>query len=271
MFEEQPVSRDGLSAAEALTQRYLESVSSLTPEEWARPSRCAGWSVQDLVAHTGSNFKVLVEPPPAPPAGSPTLTAEQGQDLLVEERRGWSSDQVQQELEQYAAPALAVLTALQDEPTASAPLAIAELGTYPMHALADAFAFDLWCHLYVDLLGPEGPVDRPAPQHDDAILAPGIGWMLTGLPQMCPSVSKRLDRPLVLRLTGPGGGEWTLVPGSPLLSVQPGATADAAATVTSRATDFVLWATTRSAWRDSVELEGDRGYAATVLDEVDIV
>jgi hypothetical protein len=33
--------------------------------------------------------------------------------------------------------------------------------------------------------------------------------MLTGLPQMCLSVSTVLDRPLGLALTGPGGGRWT--------------------------------------------------------------
>src|SRR3954452_12077110 len=251
---------DGLRAATELAKTYAEVVTSLAPDEWARPSRCAGWSVQDLVAHTGSNFRTLAEPPD-PTAPAPQVeTAEQLQDLLVVQRRGWSSADVAAEFQTHVGPAMGALAALQDEPLASAPITLTDLGTYPMHALADAFAFDLWCHLTVDLLAPGGPVARPGPAPSDELVVPAIGWMLTGLPQMCPSVSAALDRPLGLRLTGPGGGEWTLLPGQPL-TVEPGLR-DPAAVAASAATAFVLWGTTRSAWRDDVRLEGDEAYAA---------
>jgi len=95
--------------------------------------------------------------------------------------------------------------------------------------------------------------------------------MLAGLPQMCPSVTKVLDRPLALHLTGPGGGQWTLTPGEPLLVVAEGSSHDAAATATSSAVDFVLWGTTRVPWRDVVTLDGDTAYATRVLDEINIV
>src|SRR3954449_4492085 len=228
---------DGLRAATELAKTYAEVVTSLAPDEWARPSRCAGWSVQDLVAHTGSNFRILAEPPD-PTAPAPQVeTAEQLQDLLVVQRRGWSSADVAAEFQTHVGPAMGALAALQDEPLASSPITLTDLGTYPMHSLADAFAFDLWCHLTVDLLSPTGPVERPRPEPTDDLLGPGIGWMLTGLPQMCPSVSPVLTRPLGLRLTGPGGGEWTLLPGAPL-TVEPGLQ-DAEAVATSAATDFV--------------------------------
>jgi len=226
--------------------------------------------VQDLVAHTGSNFRVLVEPPD-PSAPAPEVeTAEQLQELLVAQRRDWSSAEVATEFRDFVEPAMGVLAAMQEEPLASTPLTLTDLGTYPMHALADAFAFDLWCHLTVDLLAPTGPVQRSRPEATDDLLAPAIGWMLAGLPQMCPSVSKVLDRPLGLRLTGPGGGEWTLVPGEPLLTTV-SALQDPVATVTSAATDFVLWGTTRTPWRDTVQVEGDRAFAERVLDEVNVV
>jgi uncharacterized protein (TIGR03083 family) len=261
---------EGLRATTALAQRYAEVVAGLTPDEWPRPSRCAGWSVQDLVAHTGSNFRVLVEPPD-PSAPAPQVkTAEEMQELLVVQRRGWSSAEVSVEFLEHLGPALGALTAMQEEPLASTPLTLTDLGTYPMHALADAFAFDLWCHLTVDLLAPTGPVERPRPEATDDVLGPAVGWMLTGLPQMCPSVSKVLDRPLGLRLTGPGGGEWTLVPGEPPLTVVPGLQ-DPVATATSAATDFVLWGTTRTPWRECVQVGGDREYAERVLDRIDIV
>jgi uncharacterized protein (TIGR03083 family) len=260
----------GLRAAEQLADRYAEVVGSLTPDEWALPSRCAGWSVQDLVAHTGSNFRILAEPPDPAAAAPQVETAEQLQDLLVAQRRGWSSADVATEFQANRGPAVGALAAMQDEPLASSPITLTDLGTYPMHALADAFAFDLWCHLTVDLLGPTGPVERPRPQATDDVLGPAVGWMLTGLPQMCPPVSTVLDRPLGVRLTGAGGGEWTLLPGEPVLTVVPGLQ-DPVATATSAAADFVLWGTTRTPWRESVEVEGDVEYAGRVLDRIDIV
>ena len=111
----------GITSATELAGRYAEVVGSLTPDEWARPSRCAGWSVQDLVAHTGSNFRVLVEPPD-PSAPAPQVkTAEELQDLLVVQRRGWSSAEVAAEFLEHVGPALGALAAMQEEPLASTP------------------------------------------------------------------------------------------------------------------------------------------------------
>jgi uncharacterized protein (TIGR03083 family) len=266
------MSSEGLAAVEVLADRFGQVITSLRPEEWALPSRCLGWSVQDLVAHTGSNFHVVAEPEAAPD-DAPAI-AEDLQALLVERRRGWTAEQVAEEFFRYQEPAVAALRAVQDEPLASTPLTMSELGTYPMHALADAFAFDIWCHLYVDLVSPRGPVQREVPEPEDELLRPGIGWMLTGLPQMCPSVSTVLDRPLGLHLTGPGGGRWTLRPGddSPVLVTEDGENGeDVAAVATSSAVDFVLWGTTRLPWRECVTLTGASDYAERVLDHINIV
>jgi len=262
------MSQQAVWAVEVLAARYAEVVRSLRPEEWTSPSRCAGWSVQDLVAHTGSNFHIVAEPNVAPM--NPPPIAEDLQDLLVKQRRGWTAEQVAEEFEEYREPAVAALRAVQDEPLASSPLTMSDLGTYPLHTLADAFAFDLWCHLNVDLLVLTGPVQRAVPQPDDELLGPGIGWMLTGLPQMCPSVSTALDRPLALHLTGPGGGEWLLRPGDPQLVIEQDGQ-DAAAVAESSAVDFVLWGTTRVPWRERISVHGDTSYAARVLDEINIV
>lgn len=258
----------------ALAQQYQEIVVSLTDEEWQRPSRCAGWRVQDLVAHTGSNWRVLVDPASSeaddgvePP---PPMTAEEMQESLVQARRDWTPDQVRTEWLAHQDNALAALRAMQEEPVASAPMTLSDLGTYPCHLLADAFAFDLYCHLHVDLLAPSGPVSRELPEITDELLAPGIGWMLAGLPQMCPPVAAVLDRPLGLVLTGPGGGSWTMQPGTPLVTVERGVP-DAATIVSSPATQFVLWGTQRADWRSSSTVQGDEVYAAGVLDAMNIV
>lgn len=263
------MSAAGLAASRVLAEEYSEVARSLRPEEWSADSTCAGWSVKDLVAHTGSNFRVLAEPPPAAEP-VPGLTAERAQDLLVDERRSWTAEQVLAEFEQYRQPALDVLAAMQEEPLAGQNLTMYDLGTYPLAALADAFAFDLYCHLRIDLLAPTGPVRRRIPEADAARLAPGIGWMLTGLPQMCPPVAVVLDRPLGLRLTGPGGGDHTVAPAPDRLVVTEGIT-DVAAVAISPAHEFVLWGTKRTDWRSSTTIEGDRDYAAAVLDAINIV
>ncbi len=71
------MSTAGLVASKKLAERYSDVVRSLTADEWEAPSRCAGWSVKDLVAHTGSNFKVMVDPPAEDPgAPAPATTDE---------------------------------------------------------------------------------------------------------------------------------------------------------------------------------------------------
>jgi hypothetical protein len=93
------MSQHGVWAVEVLAARYADVVTSLRPEEWTSPSRCAGWSVQDLVAHTGSNFHVVVEPNVAPI--NPPPIAEDLQDLLVKQRSSWTAEQVAEEFEHY--------------------------------------------------------------------------------------------------------------------------------------------------------------------------
>jgi uncharacterized protein (TIGR03083 family) len=264
------MSKAGLSASREVTDRYSAVVRSLTAEEWAAPSRCAGWSVKDLVAHTGSNFKVMVDPPAEDTSAPAPSTAEELQNLLVDQRRDWTPTQVADEFLASADGAMEVLEAMQADEMAALPMTLTDLGTYQTHQLSDAFAFDMWCHMYVDLLGPEAPVDREVPDPEDDLVRAAVDWMWTGLPQMCTPVSAVLDRPLGVRLTGPGGGEWTLQPGSDLLTVGTGLS-NADTVIVSPATDFVLWGTTRSPWRKHVTVDGDAAYAEKVLDTVDII
>jgi uncharacterized protein (TIGR03083 family) len=242
---------------------------SLTDAEWSLPSGCDGWTVKDLVAHMSSNFKEVVEPSPPPPEPI-DLPAERLMDLLVEPRKDWTNAQIREEYLDYCDGAMAVLTALQDEPLASTVIPLADLGHYPMNQLADAFAFDHYCHLRVDLLKPTGPIARDLPAADDALVAPAVGWMLTGIPQMQPGLEESLHGAIRLTLTGAGGGSWRIVREGAGISV----TSDdgpADVTVTSSAHDFVLWGTKRTAWRDACTVEGDAATAESFLDALNIV
>lgn len=270
----------GIAGLRASQEDLLTVLRSLGPEEWVEPSDCAGWRVQDVVAHLGSNFQLMVDPSAAPvsPGGEATSPpddppqAEQLMEALVEPRRAWGWQQVLEEYERYASPAVDALEAMQQEPTASTPLPIADLGTYALHQLADAYAFDHYCHLRVDLLQPVGPLARELPPADEVRLGPAVGWMLAGLPQMSAATLAWADQPLGLRLEGPGGGEWTIAPGGDgaLLEVDPGLDG-ASATATSSSHDFVIWGTQRRGWRDRVRLEGDVGFATRFLDSMQII
>ena len=152
-------------------------------------------------------------------------------------------------------------------------MTMADLGTYPMHQLADAYAFDLYCHLRIDVLAPHGPIERDVPAADEARVAPAVGWMLAGLPKMQGDAFPFVDRPFTLRLTGPGGGQWTISgSGDGHVDVGPGEDPNSAATITSDAHAFVLWGTKRADWRDHVEIEGDdTEFVERFLDTLNIV
>jgi len=270
-----------ISAIEGLRANHedLQAVlASVTDAEWAQDSACAGWRIQDVLAHVTSNFKEMIEPtpPPADPPQVPSMTAEQAMEALVAPRKEWTAAQLLAEYAQYRDAAFAALEALQAEPLASTETPLADLGTYQLHWLANAYCFDHYCHLRHDLLAPEGPLQRDLPEPDDARLRPGVEWMWAGLPQMCSPALTHLDRPLLVVLTGPGGGSWLLGPAGAdgLITVEEvtgGAAPGAAATVTSSAHAFVSWGTKRSNWRDHSTVTGDADYAAAVLDALNIV
>jgi Mycothiol maleylpyruvate isomerase N-terminal domain len=266
------VTKEGLAAVRLSIADAFEVFESLSDDEWERPSGCDGWRVQDVAAHLSSNFKETAEPSPPPTEPLPPLPAERLMDLLVAPRLTWRPEQVLTELRTFAPRVVETLSTLQDPPVATSELTVADLGSYEMHLLADAYAFDLYCHLRVDVLAPDGPIERNVGRADDARVRPAVGWMLAGLPQMQGDAFSFVERPIALRLDGPGGGEWMIRPGDAgRLSVEPAGDLDAAATITSSAHAFVIWGTKRADWRDHVELHGDHELGERFLDTLNIV
>jgi uncharacterized protein (TIGR03083 family) len=265
-------------AIEGLTANYNDLTTvleSLNEDEWQAASACAGWRVQDVISHTSSTLKLMVDPDPPAPDDEPLPSgAEDMAEALVAPRKSWTSDQVLAEFLQYRDPFIAAQTALQDEPLASTETSLGELGTHPLRILAGTFAFDAYCHLRHDIVAPGGPIERDLPPADDLRLLGGIEWMMFGLPQMCEApLGPVLRAPMAFEFTGPGASTYVISPnaeGPAGVTEIDGASA-AVATVTSSAHDFVSWGTQRSNWREQSTVSGDTEMAAAVLDVVNVI
>lgn len=226
---------------------------SFTAEDWNAPSACEGWAVRDVLGHMTQLFRQVVDPASLP-AADPSGLTERTQDRWVEALQDLPVEEVLTDYRTLGDQALAGLEGLQGvEDT----MDLGDLGTHPMHLIANAFAFDHYTHIRVDVLAPGGPVERPAPPVLEAHLAASADWILACIPQMTPAA---VTEPVDLVLTGPGGRTARLGPEG-----------EAAATVTSSIPDLVLWATGRAKWQDlDITVAGDEATATRFLDTVHV-
>jgi uncharacterized protein (TIGR03083 family) len=244
---------------------------SLDEREWRTPSAAAGWSVHDVVIHVGCLLELLqaaVEGEAVPDSGIEALN-----DVMVAERRDRDAGRTLVNLQKQLEASLNLFAPLQDEPMASVETPMLDLGSYPVHAIADMFTFDMTTHLHYDILGPRGPITRQLPPLDETRLGPSVSWLLGGIAHMQPDLARHLTAPLGLRLTGPGATEVLISAEAGAITVQPTLSAadKAAATLTSTTTDFLAWSTTRLPWRDLVSIDGDRSAAAEFLDALNLI
>jgi uncharacterized protein (TIGR03083 family) len=247
--------------------RYAEELfATLTPAEWASASACDGWRVQDLVQHMAAVFHQIADASSIDTGDSGR--AEQSNEVPVQARRDWAVAQVLEAYDEWAPKGVAALTALQDPPMADMEVPIADLGTHPLRLLANAIAFDHYCHLRHDLPHIERAAQLP---QDEATLAVVLDWMLAGLPQMCADALAAVPRqPVNVVFDGPAGGGYALVPGADRWTVEP-AVVDGAPTVHTTVHDFVSWGTKRSDWRGVVSGDVDADGVAAVLDAINII
>lgn len=261
------MTREGAIALAGERREVLALGRTLTPDEWALPSGCAGWSVQDVFAHLSALFHPAVSTVKA--FLGPDI--ERANDVLVEERSSWSPVRQLDEYERWSGRAVRILFGLQHRPVSAVPVPLGDLGRHPAHFLADAAAFDHYVHLRLDLLAPGGPLDRSPVVSDPLRLRPVIGWMLRLLLRLSADAIAALPGPVHLSLSGHGGGEWT-IGGTAPDGVVRGVPADPVATVLSSTEAFPAWATRRVSWREAdVAVRGDEQAAATFLDEVHVV
>ena len=150
---------------------------------------------------------------------------------------------------------------------------LSDLGEHPLHMLANAIAFDHYCHLRHDI---GAAIDRAAALPKDAqVLGPTLEWMLAGLPQMCESaLAAAPQQPVNLVFDGPAAHSWCLTPGDqaagPRWVVANGADDDAPV-IRSTAHDFVSWGTQRADWRATSTGDVSNAGVGAVLDAINII
>jgi uncharacterized protein (TIGR03083 family) len=260
----------GISGMRAAAGDLIEVARSLNESEWQTPSAAAGWSVQDVVSHVGCLLELLqaaVSGEAVPDSG-----IERTNEVMVAERRGWDAAGTLNNVEKQLEQAITLFTPLQEPPMDSVETPMLDLGTYPLHAIADMFTFDMTTHLRYDILSPRGPINRQLPPLDETRLGPSVSWLLGGIAKMQPNLADHLTAPLALRLTGPGARNVLVKAQAGAISVDPLRSSDAAAAaLTSTTGDFLAWSTARLPWRTFVTIEGDQSAAAAFLDALNLI
>jgi uncharacterized protein (TIGR03083 family) len=228
-----------LDAVRADRAALLEIGGNLTAADWQAPSGCEGWTVQDVVAHLGALFWVVVDPARLPSTdGMPT---EQAQEVLVRSRRELTAEAV---LADYAEVSATALERLAELAALDFSIPLGDLGTYPAAVLPAAFSFDHYTHIRADLFRPRGPLAGPPPPADELRLVPALDWVEAALPQQNPAA---VDAGAYeLQVTGPAARIITFGTGQSM------------ATVSSDADAFIRWVTQRATWEElGVQATGD--------------
>jgi len=265
------MSHAGINGMRAAGDDLVNVAEKLTDDQWHGSSAAAGWSVHDVVVHVGSLLELLQAAVAG--ADSPPIGLEQLNDQVVAGRRDWTPAYATQFLRDQLSTALDTFSALQDEPAASTRVPMLDLGSYPLHAIADMFAFDIATHLHYDILAPRGPIQLPHPPMDEVLLVPAVEWLLGGISQMQPGLADHLHGSILLRLNGPGGRDVILTPGdsTPIVTPQVETSVQAAAIATSSTADFLAWSTQRLPWSNLVHIDGDEHIAAEFLNAVNLI
>jgi uncharacterized protein (TIGR03083 family) len=237
-----------IEALRADREVLLEIGAQLGPSEWKAPSGCPGWSVQDLFAHVGALFWMVVDGSQLPDtAGLPT---ERAQDVLVEARRSWDAERV---LADYTEISTKAIDALAGLAAGDFEMSLGDLGTYPAAVLPNAYAFDHFTHIRFDLFPPRGPLGPPAPASDEIRLTAALDWIEAALPQM--NTDRVSALPGVAELVVTGEAHRTLTVGS----------GDTVVRVESDGPGFVRWVTQRGTWDDvGARASGDQAALALV-------
>ncbi|MGQ0843765.1 MAG: maleylpyruvate isomerase family mycothiol-dependent enzyme [Sporichthyaceae bacterium] len=258
---------DRAAAYRADRTDILALLKDLSPDEWAKPSRCDGWTVQDVVAHMSAACHGTFGPWVVKLIAGKDVEA--GNDRDAAKRKSWAPAKVLQEYEVWSGRLAAIQPLLQKAPLKSLPIRVSEVGVYPAKLLTSAFVFDHGLHARYDIAAALG---RSMPKPDANRVAVANEWMLAGIGAMSGDRLNWLDRKVQLVLTGPGGSTYTVEHGKKKVVAAAGGAPDAAVTVEGPAESFPEWGTGRESWRKlEVTCTGDEALGTRFLDTMRII
>jgi uncharacterized protein (TIGR03083 family) len=233
--------REAVESLRADREALLQICAGLAEDQWRAPSGCAGWTVQDVVAHMGALWYTIIDPSALPDTGD--MPTEQAQEVIVESRRSWAPQQV---VDDYAEASLKALDAATGLDGQDFEMDLGSFGKYHISVLPSAFAFDHYTHIRADLFAPRGPLTGSPPPADELRLRPTLDWIEAALPQHSAEAVAKLPGAVAIVATGPGGR--TIVAGD----------GPTVATVESDSDSLVRWITQRGGWDDlGVKGHGD--------------
>jgi uncharacterized protein (TIGR03083 family) len=182
--------------------------SSLTAEEWGRPTDCPGWTVKDLISHiAGTELMLLKRRPPdhrPPNAGQLPNPLAEFNEVEVDFRRPWPAERVLEEFREATTARLSMLEGMGDEEfSRETP---SPLGKVPYREFMRLRVFDGWVHEQ-DI---RRAVDRPGGL-DGHIAQQAVDRMAAAMPYV---VGKKVAPPdgtaVVFAVTGGAGGVFPI-------------------------------------------------------------
>ena len=248
--------------------------ANLTPEQWALPTECPGWAVQDQVSHlVGSECRLLGRPAPEhEPSDTSHVRNESGMgnEVLVDYRRQFSGAEVLGEFRQVTQERLAILRGMSE-----ADFAVETpnpLGTGPYTDLLAVRIYDAWVHEQ-DMrrtLGVPGHLTGPVAEHS-------YGRTRAAMPFVVGrKVAPEDGTSVVFEITGDVGGTIALtmegrranrldpVPDSPTVRLTMGLEPF-------NALGTGRWSAEHALSNGSVSIEGDRALGERIVGEMNFM
>lgn len=237
---------------------------TLSPEEWARPTGCPGWSVQDHVAHIAgleSELMGRTSSHTLPDGGLEHIRSDVGRwmEITVDERRSWPPEKVLAELRSVTAERLAQLRAMDDDALdadAPGPMGMA----VPTRRMLPIRVFDCWAHEQ----DVRRAVGRPGGLEGSAASV-SLDRMIAGVRAVLPkALAAAGDAVIAFDLTGSGGRSFTLSIASGEGNTAPGVAPDAAVVLTMGLPTFAAMCCGRTDAGEA-DITGDEGLATRVI------
>ncbi|HEX6419742.1 MAG TPA: maleylpyruvate isomerase family mycothiol-dependent enzyme [Acidimicrobiales bacterium] len=246
---------DRVLAALAAQHGDLEAiVSSLDESGWAAPSRCAGWTVADVVLHLAQTDEMAIaslegrlaglvaaSSAPVPPAAD----VDEAAAAMVASEQGAAPADL---LDRWRSAAQALRRELAARQPGVRVTWVA--GELSVHTLATTRLAEAWIHTG-DVAAPFG---REVAADDRLWHIARLAWRT--LPYAFARAGRELSGPVAFRLASPGGDTWHFEPDEPPVT-----------TITGPAFDLCRVAGQRAGAAETA-LRGDGPDAAAVLDLV---